>query len=93
MSQQVTVCSLLMILLHVSAPKLHLHGGHLQRNTFIVNDVNDVHIAKYTILQALTDPQCLRRFRLSDFMTIGRIRWQSRKPYAPAAFSPKELYM
>ena len=31
-----------MLLLHVSAPMDHLQGGHLERNRFIMNAVQDV---------------------------------------------------
>ena len=38
------------LLLHVSAPKNRLHGGHLQGNTFVINSVKDVRMRSYNAL-------------------------------------------
>jgi hypothetical protein len=43
-------------------------------------------------LQALAGPECYRRMRLSDFKKIGSMRWQGCQPYAPAAFTPQEIF-
>jgi len=40
------------LLLHVSAPRNHLHGGHLQGNIFVINSVKDVHMRSYNALLA-----------------------------------------
>jgi hypothetical protein len=40
--------------------------------------------------QALPGPEGSRRVRLSDFKTIGTLRWQGCQPYAPAAFTPRK---
>jgi len=44
-------------------------------------------------LQAWTVPEDSRNLRLSDFKTIGTWRWQSCHPYAPAAFTPQEVFL
>ena len=36
-------------------------------------------------LQAWTEPEVSRRFRLPDFKTIGTLRWYVCQTYAPAA--------
>jgi hypothetical protein len=43
-------------------------------------------------LQALTDPEGSRRL-LPDFKIIGTWRWQGCQPYAPAVFSPQEIFL
>ena len=43
-------------------------------------------------LQAWTGPEGSRRLRLPDFKTIGTWRWQGCQPYAPAAFTPQEIF-
>jgi hypothetical protein len=50
-------------------------------------------LGKAIPLQALTGPEGSRRFRLPDFKTIGTWRWQGCQPYAPAAFTPQELFL
>jgi len=42
-------------------------------------------------LQAWTGPECSRRLRLPDFMTVGARRWLGCQPYALAA-SPSRKY-
>jgi hypothetical protein len=42
-------------------------------------------------LQALTCPVGSRRLRLPDFKTISTWRWQDCQPYAPAAFTPRNI--
>ena len=44
-------------------------------------------------LQAWTGPEGSRRLRLPDFKTVGTWRWQGCQPYAPAAFSPQEIFL
>ena len=44
-------------------------------------------------LQAWTDPKGSRRLRLPDFKTIGTWRWQGCQPYAPASFTPQEIFL
>jgi hypothetical protein len=48
-----------------------------------------VYDSKSTALQAPTDPQGYRRFRLNGFSTIcTTLRWQASQLYASAAFTP-----
>jgi len=44
-------------------------------------------------LQAWTGPEGSRRLRLPDFKTIGTWRWWGCQPYAPAAFTPQEIFL
>jgi hypothetical protein len=44
-------------------------------------------------LQARTVPKCSSRLRLPDFKTIGTWRWYGCQPYAPAAFTPQEIFL
>ena len=48
---------------------------------------------KAITLQAWTDPEGSRRLRLPDFKTIGTSKWQGCQPYAPAAFTPQEMFL
>ena len=43
-------------------------------------------------LQAWTGPEGSRSLRLPDLMTIGTWRWWGCQPYAPAAFTPQEMF-
>ena len=43
-------------------------------------------------LQAWTGPEGSSRLRFPDFKTIGTWRWQGCQPYAPAAFTPQEIF-
>ena len=43
-------------------------------------------------LQAWTGPEGSRTLRFPDFKTIGTRRWQGCQPYAPAAFTPQEIF-
>jgi hypothetical protein len=49
--------------------------------------------SKAVPLQAWTGPEGSRRLRLTDFKTIGISRWEGRQPYAPATFTPKEIFL
>ena len=51
------------------------------------------HIGKPIPLQAWTGPEGSRRFRLPDFKTVGTWRWEGCQPYAPAAFTPQEIFL
>jgi hypothetical protein len=44
-------------------------------------------------LQALTGPEGSSRLRLPDFKTIGTQSWRGCQPYAPAAFTPREMFL
>jgi hypothetical protein len=44
-------------------------------------------------LQAWTGPEGSRSLRLPDFMTVGTWRWQGCQTYAPAAFTPQEIFL
>ena len=44
-------------------------------------------------LQAWTGPEGSRRLRLPDFKTIDTWRWWGCQPYAPAAFTPQEIFL
>ena len=44
-------------------------------------------------LQAWTGPEGSRWLRLPDFKTIGARRWQGCQLYAPAAFTPQEIFL
>ena len=44
-------------------------------------------------LQPWTSPEVSRRLRLPDFKTIGTLRWEGCQPYAPAAFTPQEIFL
>ena len=48
---------------------------------------------KAITLQAWTGPECSRRLRLPDFKTIGTWRSKGCQPYAPAAFTPQEIFL
>jgi hypothetical protein len=48
---------------------------------------------KGTPVQAWTGPEGSKRLGLPDFKTIGTWRWQGCQPYAPAAFSPQEIFL
>jgi len=51
------------------------------------------HKTEATHEQAWRDPAGSRRLRTPDFMTIGAWRWYGCQPYAPAAFTPKEIFL
>ena len=44
-------------------------------------------------LQAWAGPEGSRRLRLPDFKTDGTRMWQGCQPYAPAAFTPQEIFL
>ena len=44
-------------------------------------------------LQAWAFPDVSRRLRLPDFKTIGTWRWKGCQPYAPATFTPQEIFL
>jgi len=44
-------------------------------------------------LHASTGPEGFKRLRLPDFKTIGTWRWKGCQPYAPAAFTPQEIFL
>ena len=44
-------------------------------------------------LQAWGGPEGSRRLRLPDFKTIGTWGWQGCQPYAPAAFTSREIFL
>jgi hypothetical protein len=48
---------------------------------------------KAILLQALAGPEGSRRLRFPDFKTVSTRRWLGCQPYAPAAFSPKEIFL
>ena len=52
-----------------------------------------IHHCKATPLQAWTGPEGSRRLRLLDFKTISTWRWKSCQPYAPATFTPQEIFL
>jgi hypothetical protein len=62
-------------------------------SNFALFDLTGKGEGKATPLQALTGPEGSRRFRLPDFKTIGTWRWQGCQPYAPAAFTPQEIFL
>ena len=43
-------------------------------------------------LHAWTGTEGSRRLRLPDFKTIGTRRWWGCQPYAPAVFTPHEIF-
>ena len=43
--------------------------------------------------QAWRGPEGSRRLRLPDFKTVGTWKWQGCRPYAPAAFTPQEIFL
>lgn len=45
----INVCYFVMVILHVSISKGHLQGDYLQRNIFILNAVQDLHIYEFKI--------------------------------------------
>jgi len=51
------------------------------------------HKGKAIPLQAWTGPEGSRRLRLSDFKTVSIWRWWGCQPYAPAAFTPQEIFL
>ena len=51
------------------------------------------HKGKAIPLQAWTGPEGSRRLRFPDFKTIGTWRWQGCQPYAPATFTPQEIFL
>ena len=44
-------------------------------------------------LQTWTGPEGSSRLKLPDFKTISTWRWQGCQPYAPAAFTPHEIFL
>jgi hypothetical protein len=48
---------------------------------------------KASPLQAWTGPEGSRRMRLPDFKTVGTWRWECCQSYAPAAFTPQEIFL
>jgi len=48
---------------------------------------------KATHVQVWTGPGGSRRLRLPDFMTISTGRWQGCQHYAPATFTPQEIFL
>jgi hypothetical protein len=53
----------------------------------------DLSKGKAIPLHALTGLEGSRRLRLPDFKTIGTWRWQVCHPYAPATFTPQEIFL
>jgi hypothetical protein len=55
--------------------------------------------SRYTVkdktipLQAWTSPEVSRSLRLPDFKTVDSWRWLGCQPYAPAAFTPQEIFL
>jgi hypothetical protein len=45
---------------------------------------------KATLVEAWTNPEVARSFRLPDFKTIGTVIWEVCQPYAPAASNPRK---
>jgi hypothetical protein len=45
------------------------------------------------MLLSRTSPERSRKLKLPDFMTIGTHTWQGCQPYAPAAFTPQEIFL
>ena len=44
-------------------------------------------------LQVWTGPEGYRRLKLPDYKTVDTWRWQGCQPYAPAAFTPQEIFL
>jgi hypothetical protein len=44
-------------------------------------------------LHAWTDPGVSRSLKLPEFKTIGTCRWYDCQPYAPAVFTPQEIFL
>jgi hypothetical protein len=44
-------------------------------------------------LRTLTGPEGFRRLSFPDFKTIGTWRWHGCQPYAPAAFTPRKIFL
>jgi len=70
----------------------------LQRFNYLIcihfiTQLFDIYIGKATPLQACTGPEGSRRLRLPDFRTIVTWKWQGCQPYAPAAFTPQEIFL
>ena len=61
--------------------------------TFLVTLCVCVCVCKAIPLQALTGPEGSRRLRLPDFKTVETWRWEGCQPYAPAAFTPQEIFL
>jgi len=45
------------------------------------------------LLMAWRDPERSRRLSLTNFKTIGTVRWWGCQPYAPAAFTLQEIFL
>jgi len=50
-------------------------------------------LCKAITVQVRTSPEGSRRLRLPDFKTIGTRRWKVCQHYAPAAFTPQEIFL
>ena len=63
-------------------------GTEFSRNELSTHSIK----GKAIPLQAWTGPEGSSRLRFPDFKTIGTWRWQGCQPYAPAAFTPQEIF-
>ena len=68
-------------------------SSHTQLKWRVREKYYDFNVKKAIPLQAWTGPEGSSRLRLQDFKTIGTWRWQGCQPYAPAAFTPQEIFL
>jgi hypothetical protein len=76
---------------HVVLKKIGSHTNCWLR-VWTARDVTVFHLRAIP-LRAWIDPEISRRLRFPDFKTIGTWMWQGCQPYAPAAFTPQEIFM
>ena len=63
-------------------------GDYVQKRVFCI-----VYKGITIPLQTWTGPEVSRRLRLADFKTIGTWIWKGCHSHAPAAFTPKEIFL
>ena len=74
---------------------IHFTVLHSRKYSLSVTEISRGFIqykGKAIPLQVWTGPEG-SRIRFPDFKTVGRWRWQGCQPYAPAAFTPQEIFL
>jgi len=76
-------------------PLLKFQPSYIVDSTSVVNSTGKGRVTscKAVPLQALTGHEGSSRLRLTDFKTIGTWRWYGCQPYAPAGFTPQEIFL
>jgi hypothetical protein len=82
-----------------------LEGVHLSCQSYLPQSSNNKHRCtekclsfciykgKQIPLEVWTGPEISRRLKLPDFKTTGTRKWLGGHPYAPAAFTPQEIFL